>query len=344
MTNLLSMPTAESYSTDSDQTPVDLDELAGSYRRSRVLLAALELDVFEFTRSGRSVAEVERHVGLHPRSARIFLDALVGLEMLTRSTDGTYENSATAERYLVSSSPQFFGADLLERSRRSYCHWNWLTEALRTGEPQAEPTATLLGGAVPPDPDHCRRSVVFDRLAELSDLPEGTWWSVIATDAALAVHLALAHPTTVGNVVTTAAAAPSVRAQLALAGLDHRVGVAECDVFDDQLPPTAVYMVDGLRDYSATERERLLDRVRSAMPNGGALVVVDDVIDDDRRTNGPALLSALDAVVEGTATLGYTASDFDRWCRAAGFAGTEIAPLTGAASAAIAYTNQEDLT
>ena len=204
-----------------------------------------------------------------------------------------------------------------------------MTEALRTGEPQAEPTATLLDGAVRPDPDRCRRSVVFDRFAELTDLPAGSWWSVIATDTALAVPLALAHPTTVGNIVTTAAAAPAVRAQLVLAGLDGRVGVAECDVFDDQLPPTAVYMVDGLRDYSATERERLLGRVRSAMPNGGALIVVDDVIDDDRRVNGPALLSALDAVVEGAATLGYTASDFDGWCRAPGFAGTEIAPLTG---------------
>lgn len=344
MTNLLTAPIPDASTTDPDPAPVDLDDLAGSYRRSRVLLAALELGVFEFTRVPRSAADVERHAGLHPRSARLFLDALVGLEVLTSSADGQYENSATTERYLVSSSNRFVGGDLLERSQRSYCSWYRLAEALRTGEPQVEPPATLLGGAAPPEPSHCRRSVVFDRFAELIELPEGSWWSVIATDTALAVTLANAHPTTIGNVVTTAAAAPAVRAQLVLAGLERRVAVAECDVFEDRLPPTALSIVDSVRRYSATERERLLDRVRTAMPNGGSLVVIDDVIDDDRRVHAPALLSALEAVVEGAPTAGYTASDFDRWCRAAGFAGTEIAPLTGAASAAVAYTNQEDLT
>lgn len=344
MTNLLSKPTTDTTPEQTDAVPVDLDDLAGGYRRSRVLFAALELGVFEFTRSPRTVADVERHAGLHPSASRTFLDALVGLDLLVRSDDGEYENSTATARYLVSSSPQFLGVGLLERNRRSYCHWNWLTEALRTGEPQAEETTSLLDGAASPDPDFCRRGVVSDRFAATIDLPEGSWWSVIATDVALAVPLAVAHPTTIGTVVTTTAAAPGVRAQLVLSGLDGRVSVAACDVFTDRLPPTAVCVVDSLRDYSTTERERLLDRVQSMLARDGALIVIDDVIDDDRRLNAPALLSALDGVVEGTACLGYTASDFDQWCRAAGFAGTEIAPLTGAASAAIAYTNQEDLT
>jgi hypothetical protein len=338
MTSLLSMRTTESPSTDSDTRLVDLDDLAGTYRRSRVLFAAIELDVFEFTRCGRSVAETERHAGLHPRSARIFLDSLVGLGLLTRSSDDVYENSATAERYLVSSSPQFLGVDLLEQSRRSYCSWNWLTEALRTGEPQAEPIFTRR------DPSRVRRSVVFDRFVELTDLPGASSWSVVATDGALAVPLAIAHPSSSGNVVTPDSAhAPAVRAQLVLAGVDRRVAVSECDVFAGRLPPTALYVVDGLRDYSATERERLLDRVRSAMPGGGMLVVVDEMIGNERNRSTSALLSALDALVEGTPTLCYTASEFDRWCRAAGFARTEIAPLTGVASAAIAYTTRNGL-
>ena len=126
-----------------------------------------------------------------------------------------------------------------------------------------------------------------------------------------------------------------------LAGLDGRVSVAVCDGFTDALPPTDVCIADSLRDNTAAERERLLDHVRSTLATDGALVVVDDVIDDERRLNAPALLSCLDAVIEGSACLGYTGSDFDRWCRAAGFASTEIAPIAGAASAAIAYTTHE---
>ena len=322
---------------------VDLDALLNGYRRSRVLFAALELELFEYTCAPRSGAEIEHRLGLHRRATRPFLDALVGLELLDRQ-DGprdVYHNTATTNRHLVSSSAWYLGADLLAGGRRSYRHWNWLTEALRSGEPQNE-LADGIDGTQRSDPQGCRRAVTFERFAELIDL--GTrWWSVVATDADLAVPLARAHPNSIGQVLTTRAAAPGVRGQLVLAGLDDRVAVAECDVFIDTIAPSEVYLVDSLRDYTPTERERLLERVRCALARDGVLVVVDDVIDDERRLNPPALLSSLDALIEGSACLGYTASEFDAWCRVAGFAGTEIAPIAGAASAAIAYTNQGDI-
>lgn len=344
MSNATILTTPSGPSSASAAPNVDLDAIASGYRRSRVLFAAIELGVFEFTCERRTVAEIERRMGLHPRASHEFLDALVGLELLVRTPGpggDVYENSPSTNRHLVSSSPQFFGVDLLERGRRSYCHWHWLTDALRTGEPQNE-VADGLDGAPGPDPEYCRRGVTFEQFAASISLAESSWWSVVAVDASLAVPLAIAHPSTMGTVVTTSSAAPGVRAQLVLAGLDDRVSVAECDLFADVLPPTDICVVDGLRDYTTTEREMLLTRVRSALAPDGALVVVDDVIDDERRLNAPALLSALDAVVEGSACLGYTASDFDAWCRDAGFVGTEIAPIAGAASAAIAYTTITD--
>lgn len=342
------IPQTPSDATVTAATDVDVADLVGGYRRSRVVLAAVELGVFESTREPRPLTEIERRLGLHPRAARLFLDALVALELIDRSdgdspADDLYENSQSANRLLVSSSPQFLGDDLIERSRRSYCHWNWLTEALRTGESQVE-VGDGYDGAADPDPESCRRGPVFERFATMIDLPEQSWWAVIAVDAALAVTLARAHPTTMGTVVTSPAAAPSVRAHIVLAGLDERVSVAECDVFTDPLPPVGVCVVDALRDYSPIERDRLLGRVRSSLAARGTLVVVDDVIDDERRLNAPALLSALGAVVEGRTCLGYTAAEFDSWCRSAGFTSTEVTPIAGAASAAIAYTaiNQEE--
>lgn len=342
MSNATLIPT-----TAREADTVDLDGIIGGFRRSRVLFTAVELGLFDVTTAPRSGRDIIHRLGLDPRAGRPFLDALVALGLLTRTSalesddHDLYENGATTNRYLVTSSAQFLGTDLLTRSRRSYCHWNWLTEALRTGEPQNE-IADGLDGARPVDPERCRREVTIERFAELIDLRRRRW-STIALDASLAVSLAHAHPDSVGNVVTSSAAAPGVRAQLVLAGLDERVSVAECDVFTDAVPPTEVCVIDGLSDYTAAERSRLLARVRSAIATDGVLVVVDDVIDDERRLNTPALLSSLDAVIEGAACLGYTASELDGWCRAAGFAGTEIAPIAGAASAAIAYTNQEDM-
>lgn len=72
---------------------------------------------------------------------------------------------------------------------------------------------------------------------------------------------------------------------------------------------------------------------------GGVLIAIENVIDDERRQNAFGLLMSLNMLIEFGAEGGfdYTGAQYDAWCRGAGFARTEVMPLMGPTSAAIAY-------
>jgi hypothetical protein len=72
------------------------------------------------------------------------------------------------------------------------------------------------------------------------------------------------------------------------------------------------------------------------LPKGGAFVVIENIIDDERRENAFGLLMSLNMLIETFEGYDYTAADFDEWTREAGFKQTSVMPLTGPASAAIA--------
>ena len=65
--------------------------------------------------------------------------------------------------------------------------------------------------------------------------------------------------------------------------------------------------------------------------------MVENLIDDARRENAFGLLMSLNMLIEFGDAFDYTGADFRRWCREAGFQRFEIIPLTGPASAAVAY-------
>ena len=86
------------------------------------------------------------------------------------------------------------------------------------------------------------------------------------------------------------------------------------------------------------ERKRALVRAAyDALPPGGAFIVIEALIDDARRQNAFGLLMSLNMLIEFGDAFDYTGADFAGWCREAGFTRTEVIPLAGPSSAAVAY-------
>jgi hypothetical protein len=101
-------------------------------------LSAIELGVFS-TLAGTpaDLPTLQKKLGLHQRSARDFLDALVALRMLERE-NGVYRNTADTDFFLDRAKPSYMGGMLEMCNVRLYGFWGSLTEALRTGEVQNE--------------------------------------------------------------------------------------------------------------------------------------------------------------------------------------------------------------
>ncbi len=74
-----------------------------------------------------------------------------------------------------------------------------------------------------------------------------------------------------------------------------------------------------------------------ALPPGGAFIVIENLIDDDRRENVFGLMMSLNMLIEFGDGFDFTGADFSGWCEDVGFKTVEVLPLAGPASAAIAY-------
>ncbi|MDQ6609120.1 MAG: methyltransferase, partial [Bacteroidota bacterium] len=93
-------------------------------------------------------------------------------------------------------------------------------------------------------------------------------------------------------------------------------------------------IVHGLNENS---KQELMQKVYNALPEGGVMITIENIIDNERRQNTFGLLMSLNMLIENGDGFDYTLNDFERWTRVAGFTRTELLPLAGATSAAIAY-------
>src|SRR3989441_4302655 len=127
-----------------EPTPDRILDLGTAFWGSKALLSAVDLGLFTLLAAGPLERETLRtRLGLHPRSARDFFDALVALGMLDRNRDRC-ANTAETDLFLDRAKPSYMGGLLEMLNLRLYGFWGSLTEGLRTGQPQNE--AKLGGG------------------------------------------------------------------------------------------------------------------------------------------------------------------------------------------------------
>jgi len=120
--------------------------------------------------------------------------------------------------------------------------------------------------------------------------------------------------------------------------LSDRVTTASGNFFNDPLPKAdLITMGMILHDWNLEKEMHLIRSAYNSLPPGGALVVIEALIDDARRENVFGLLMSLNMLIEFGDAFDYSGADFKRWCGEAGFQRFEVLPLAGASSAAVAY-------
>ena len=323
-------------------------QLGLAFWGSKTLLSAIELGVFTALANGpRDGADLAGAVGLHPRGARDFLDALVALKMLTRS-DGLYANTVDADLFLDSRKPSYVGGMLEMANARLYPFWGSLTDALRTGEPQNEAKS---GGdffaELYADPDrltnflHAMSALSTGAATAIAEkFPFGSHRSVLdlgCAEGGVLAHILTAHEHLTGIGFDLAPCGDAFERNLQARGLHERVSFVGGDFFADQIPQADVIVLGHiLHDWDLTQKRALLARVYDALPTGGAAIVFDAIIDDDRRENAFGLLMSLNMLIETPGGSDYTGSDCRQWMREAGFTNSYLEHLAGPDSMVVA--------
>src|SRR6202158_1668561 len=121
---------------------------------SKTLLGAVEMELFtELAKRPEDLETLQGRLGLHPRSVRDFLDALVSLKFLERR-DGRYYNTPSTDFFLDKRKPSYIGGILEMANHRLYSFLTHLTTALRTRLPRND---TRGGTAQGVPASHARR-------------------------------------------------------------------------------------------------------------------------------------------------------------------------------------------
>jgi hypothetical protein len=348
------LPTAPDGETAIEVDPSHIMQVGMGFWASKSVLSAVELELFtQLGSAALTGEEVGEQLGLHPRAIDDFLDALVALGFLERDGDGSgsrYRNTAETAAFLDKNSPTYIGGMLEMCNARLYGFWGDLTEALQTGKPQNEVkrTGTAMFEELYSDPGRLEQFMGamagisagnFHALAEAFDFSRyETVCDVGGATGQLSMILAGRHPHLRCTSYDLPPVAPIAEKAIAAAGLSDRVSVAAGDFLADPLPHADVITMGLiLHDWNLERKLHLIRAAYDALPDGGALIVVENLIDDARRENAFGLLMSLNMLIEFGDAFDYSGADFAGWCTDAGFRNVEIMPLSGPASAGIAY-------
>lgn len=333
----------------SHPTPDHIMQLGTGFFASKALLTAVGLNLFgELAHGPKDHDTLRADLQLHPRAARDFFDALVALGLLTR-TDGRYGNTEATAAFLVPGAPAYLGGMLAMCEHRLYRHWDNLAEALRSGRPQHEAeraadgrddTALSEFDILYATPEKLRGFLeamtgisLGAAMAMAAKFPFADYSSFVDIGCAqggMPVAIAKAHPHLRGTGFDLPAVQPVFEEYVARHELTGRLRFLGGDFFTEDLPSGDVLVMGHiLHDWNLEQKQMLLEKAYRALPDGGALVVYESLIDDDRNTNAFGLLMSLNMLVETEGGFDFTGADCRGWMQDAGFTNTRVEHLVG---------------
>ena len=347
----------EKVTTSQKPDPSKIMQIGMGFWASKTLLTAVKFKLFTLL-SGTSMGglQLKEKLGLKTTDRHVYdwLDCLVSLGFLQR--DGIYENAlycnaTETDLFLDKNKPSYIGGILEMGNNRLYKFWGDLEEGLQTGLRQNESKAgTNMDFFV----DLYKSP---ERLQEFMDAMSGiqlgnfmmlahqfnfsdyeTMTDVGGADGFLSIQVALIHP----NIRCTSYDLPPVeplsKAKVEKFNLQGRVKVASGDFLTDSFPQSEIITMGNiLHGLDEKTKQQLIKKVYDTLPDNGVFIAIENIIDNDRRQNTFGMLMSLNMLIENGDAFDYTFNDFESWTKQAGFSKTELMPLAGPTSAAIAY-------
>lgn len=303
--------------------PAPILDLIEAFRRSKTMFAAVELGIFD---------------GARPEAAALdrLLEACVALGLLEKR-GAEFVNTPVADEYLRTSSPRSLAGYIRYSNSALYPLWAHLEEAVVEGANRWEQTFGAKGSLFSHffKTDRARRDFLggmhgfgmlsspavvgaFDlsRFHHLVDLGGATG------------HLALAAKDRYPHLTVTLFDLPESIEVAREYASDHLQFIAG-DFFVDELPQADLYAVGRiLHDWSEEKIRRLLARIHAALAPGGALLIAERILREDRSGPLATNMQSLNMLIctEGRER---TLGEYSALLRQAGFQNIE-GRLTGA--------------
>jgi O-methyltransferase domain/Dimerisation domain len=335
-------------------TPQNILQIGTAFWASKILLSAVRFQLFTILAERKSLSahEIKSTLNLKCSNRNVFdfLDALVSLRLLNREgllTTAKYSNSAESDFFLDKKKSSSIAGLLEMLNSRLYGFWENLEEALTTGKPQNEAkSGEELFDKMYSDADRLKEFVHamsgsqmggFMGFAKQFNFSKYKTLIDIGGSAGLLSIMVAKHHSHM-NCITwdLPAIAPIANEAIQHFQLQNQIKTGTGDFFKDQFPNADIVVMGNiLHDWSEQIKLMLMRKAYDALPSGGAYVVIENIIDDERRQNTFGLMMSLNMLIETGIGFDFTLADFKGWADDIGFKTTTILPLVGPASAVI---------
>jgi acetylserotonin O-methyltransferase len=274
-------------------------DLIEAFRRSKTMFAAVSLGVFDALDTGpQGSAELARSLKTNPDALGRLLDACVGLRLLDRKGD-RYENTPSTRAYLTKSSPRRMTGYINFSNEIQWKLWANLEDAVREGTHRWTQTYGWDGPIFAHffRTEEAKREFLMamhgyglissPRVVEASDL--GRFHRLVDLGGATG-HLAIAacerYPNLKAVVFDLPDAVPLAQEIVGASAVAERIEVVGGDFFADVLPEGDLYAMGRiLHDWAEDKILSLLTRIHDRLPSGGAVLIAEKLVMEDR--SGP---------------------------------------------------------
>jgi len=308
-------------------------DLLEAFRRSKTMFAAVSLGIFDALEHGaKQVEALAVELKADQGALGRLLDACVGLGLLQQTACG-FANSAAASAYLCRTSPRrltgylYYSNEVLwklwanledavrEGSHRWQQTFGWdgpiFANFFRTEEAKREFLLGMHGYGLISSP-HIVGAFDLSQFRRLVDLGGAT--------GHLAVAACQRYPALKAVVFDLPEAVPLAQEMVAASPVADRISVQSGNFFTDPLPEADLYAVGRiLHDWSNDKIMTLLGKVYDRLPAGGALLIAEKLLQEDRAGPVWAQMQSLNMLVctEGKER---TLKEYDALLKQAGFA------------------------
>jgi (2Fe-2S) ferredoxin/predicted O-methyltransferase YrrM len=313
--------------------PDDLNERIRAFQESRVVLTALELDVFTAVGDGAGAVEVAASLRTDPRATEMLLNALASLRLLVKR-EGVFRNSPETARYFTAGSGDDARPALLHTAHL-WQRWSTLTDCVRAGTAVARDeiagrgqdwTEAFIAAMHRNASERAPlvvRAVGAENVRRMLDVGGGS--------GAYSIAFALANSALRADILDLATVEPIARRHIQQAGVADRVKVRAGDLRCDSLGEgyDLVFVSAICHMLSSGENLDLLRRCRGALAPGGRIVIQDFILEPDKTAPRFAALFALNMLVGTSGGSSYSEPEYAAWLGEAGFREVRHARLPG---------------
>lgn len=309
----------------------DLRQMMGAFQESRILLSAVELDIFTAVGEGATAWDVAARLNTNPRATETLLNALVALGALTKE-QATFHNTPETARFLVTGAPDDARPALMH-TVDMWNAWDTLTACVRAGTAVRSPgveaqdrqwtqhfIAAMHSGAR----TTARRvvnAVGAGGVKRLLDIGGGS--------GAYSIEFARANPDVRAEVLDLGPVVPIAQRYIEEAGLTGRVTTRVGDLTKDPFGQDydLILLSAICHMLSPKENQDLFRRCHRAMAPGGRIVIRDFILEPDRTAPRSAAIFAINMLVATRGGSTYTEGEYRDWLTGAGFREvTRLAP------------------